>query len=311
MGTPAKQLTYQSTPIAPETVREIGHQSWTADNLCVPSLHNDAEYYTTRWDALCPYVDVTEEMLAMAARPLIIYAVPPNSRFGVPINDRYGMADVSKESFWTDERRVRKFAQYEKLFKNFIITHETIPGRSLTQEAMHEMGSRHFEKCEIEQDEIDGFFDYVRNLDLLIVKAHDSAGNIAFTDMSILLPKQNQVYGSFCQWNEEFRNLSPGMYACVAVCRWAAQHGYQYYNLGPVGDYEYKSLFVTHFEPIYAIALADINDPLWQDITSPLNTDFAPGDVNKIYRPRRRPTGLRSSVRSSLRLHGASEPQFL
>ena len=90
-------------------VKRLGFQSWTKDNLYVESDHNDILYYTSRWDALCPYIDVTEEMLADAPKPFIVYAVPPDSRFGVPINDRYGMVDVTTPGFWDEERRARKF----------------------------------------------------------------------------------------------------------------------------------------------------------------------------------------------------------
>jgi hypothetical protein len=40
-------------------VQHVGYQSWTKDNLCVDSHHNDIRYYTSRWDALCPYIDVS------------------------------------------------------------------------------------------------------------------------------------------------------------------------------------------------------------------------------------------------------------
>jgi hypothetical protein len=55
-------------------VQHVGYQSWTPDNLCILSEHNDITYYTSRWDALCPYIDVTEEMLANAPKPFIVYA---------------------------------------------------------------------------------------------------------------------------------------------------------------------------------------------------------------------------------------------
>ena len=58
-------------------VQQVGYQSWTPDNLCILSEHNDITYYTSRWDALCPYIDVTEEMLACAPKPFIVYALPP------------------------------------------------------------------------------------------------------------------------------------------------------------------------------------------------------------------------------------------
>ena len=54
-----------------DDVQHIGYQSWTPDNLCILSEHNDITYYTSRWDALCPYIDVTEEMLANAPKPFI------------------------------------------------------------------------------------------------------------------------------------------------------------------------------------------------------------------------------------------------
>ena len=50
-------------------VHEVGYQSWTEDNLLVESEHNDILYYTTRWDALCPYINDSEEMMNFAPRP--------------------------------------------------------------------------------------------------------------------------------------------------------------------------------------------------------------------------------------------------
>lgn len=60
-------------------VRHVGYQSWTEDNLLVESDHNDILYYTTRWDALCPYINVSEEMLNFAPRPFVVYALPPTA----------------------------------------------------------------------------------------------------------------------------------------------------------------------------------------------------------------------------------------
>lgn len=262
----------------------VGYQSWNVDNLCIDSDHEGIHYYTTRWDALCPYIDVNEALLADAPRPLIVYALPPDSAYGVPINDRYGLVDVSQESFWKDERRERKFKELDKLCKRFVCSEYVVPGRDLTVEDMFEMGGEHFANYDIDDREIEGFVDYVRNLDVLILQAHDENGELILTDVSILLPKYQQVYGSFCQWNREYKNRSPGIYACLMACRWAAANGYRYYNLGPVDDYHYKSLFVTDYEPIYALGLSEPDHPLALDPTSPLNTDFKPGDVNQLYR---------------------------
>jgi hypothetical protein len=74
------------------------------------------------------------------------------------------------------------------------------------------------------------------------------------------------------------------MYACLLACRWAARNNYRYYNLGPVNDYGYKSLFVTDFEPIYSLALTDPDHPLALDRSSPLHTDFRKKDWNRVYR---------------------------
>ena len=81
-------------------LKRVGYQSWTPDNLLVESSHNDLVYYTTRWDALCPYIEVSEEMLASVPRPFIVYALPPDSPFGVPINDHYGLVDTKSPAFW-------------------------------------------------------------------------------------------------------------------------------------------------------------------------------------------------------------------
>ncbi len=265
-------------------IMQVGYQSWTAKNLCVESYHEEILYYTTRWDALCPYIDISEEMLAVAPRPFVVYAIPPDSQYGVPINDKYGLVDTASDAFWGDERRSRKFREFDKQYKEFTYTEELIPGKELTVEDMFEMGGAHFEKCFIADEEVAGFVDYVRDLDVLVLRGHAPDGELVLTDVSIVLPKYNQLYGSFCQWNRAFKNRSPGNYACLLACRWAAKNGLRYYNLGPVDDYGYKSLFVTDYEPIYAMALVDPDHPLAQDPTSPLKIDFKPEELNRLYR---------------------------
>ena len=265
-------------------VHEVGYQSWTQDNLLVESEHNDILYYTTRWDALCPYINVTLEMLESAPRPFVVYALPPDSPFGVPINDKYGLVNTTDDAFWQEPRRERKFREYDKQYKNFAYTEEVVSGSLLTVEDMFEMGGEHFANYYIDDREVEGFVDYVRNLDVLILRVHSPEGELVLTDVSILLPKYNQLYGSFCQWNRDYKNRSPGIYACLQACRWAAKNGLRFYNLGPVDDYGYKALFVTDYEPIYGLALIDPNHPLATDPTSPLITDFKPHELNQIYR---------------------------
>lgn len=265
-------------------VMRVGNQSWTARNLCVESYHEDILYYTTRWDALCPYIDISDEMLAMAPRPFVVYALPPDSPYGVPINDKYGLVDTSLDDFWCDERRSRKFREFDKQYRGFKYTEEVIQGKDLTVDEMFEMGGAHFEKCYIADEEIAGFVDYVKNLEVLVLRVHSPEGELVLTDVSVILPKYNQLYGSFCQWNRDFKTRSPGNYACLLACRWAARNGLRYYNLGPVDDYGYKALFVTDYEPIYAMALVDLDHPLAQDPTSPLKIDFKPEELNQIYR---------------------------
>lgn len=269
---------------ARQEVHHLGVQSWTADNLCVESYYEEIEYYTSRWDALCPYIDVNEEMIAMAPRPFVVYALPPDSAYGVPINDKYGLVDTASDAFWNDERRARKFREFDKQYKEFTYTEHVIPGHHLTFDDMIEMGGDHFEKCWIDDREVEGFVDYVRELEVLVLQMHAPDGELVLTDVSIILPKYNQLYGSFCEWNRAYKNKSPGNYACLLACRWAAKHGLRWYNLGPVDDYGYKSLFVTDYEPIYAMALVDPEHPLATDPTSPLKTDFRPEDLNRIYR---------------------------
>ena len=263
----------------------VGNQSWTAENLCIESEHNGIRYYTTRWDALCPYIDVTEEMLASAPKPLIIYALPPEGPYGVPITDQYGLVDTAAPDFWTEPRRERKFRELDKFFRHFSYSEAVIPGRDLTVDDVFEMGGEHFANHGIDDREVAGFVDYVRDLDVLVLQVHDAEGDLVLTDVSILLPANNQVYGSFCQWNRAHKNRSPGLYACLLAARWTAKNGYRYYNLGPVGDYGYKSLFVTDLESIYGIALCDPQHPLALDETSPVHTDFCWDEVNQIYRP--------------------------
>jgi arginyl-tRNA--protein-N-Asp/Glu arginylyltransferase len=149
---------------------------------------------------------------------------------------------------------------------------------------MFEMGGEHFANYCIDDREVEGFVDYVRDLEVLVLRVRDTEGELVLTDVSILLPKYNQLYGSFCQWNRAHKNRSPGIYACLQACRWAAKNGLRYYNLGPVDDYGYKSLFVTDFEPIYAMALIDKAHPLVTDPTSPLVIDFKPHQFNQIFR---------------------------
>jgi hypothetical protein len=269
---------------APNPTLSVGYQSWNQDNLCVDSYHEDIHYYTSRWDALCPYVDVTPEMLAMAKKPFIVYAVPPESAYGVPINDKYGMVNVAAEGFWTEPRRERKFKELEKLCRSLTVTESVVPGSSLSFDDVYEMGGVHFENYYIHTDEVEGFIDYIKNLDVLIIRAFAENGDLVLTDVSVLLPERSQVYGSFCQWNPEYKKYSPGIFACLLASKWTANNGYRLYNLGPVDDYGYKALFVTEFEPIFAVAVTDENHPLALDKTSPLHTDFTPAVWNKIHR---------------------------
>ena len=263
---------------------ELQHQSWNADNLCVESYHEEILYYTSRWDALCPYINVSPEMLAMAHKPFIVYAIPPESPYGVPINDKYGLVHAGSQAFWTDERRSRKFKELDKLCKDLVTTTTVIAGKNVSLEDVYAMGGEHFANYYIHDQEVEGFVDYIRDLDILLIQVHAPNGDLVLTDVSILLPERRQVYGSFCQWNRDYKNKSPGIYACLLASRWTAQHGYQFYNLGPVDDYGYKALFVTDHEPIFALALTDADHPLALDTTSPLHTDFKPEVWNQLHR---------------------------
>jgi arginyl-tRNA--protein-N-Asp/Glu arginylyltransferase len=190
----------------------------------------------------------------------------------------------SPRSSGTKPRRARKFREYDKLFKTFTHTEEVIPGSSLSVDDIYDMGGEHFATCEIDAREVAGFVDYIQTLDVLLLKVYDPAGALVLTEVAIILPDYNQVYGSFCQWDRAYKNRSPGMYACLLASRWTQRNGLRYYNLGPVGDYNYKSLFVTTLEPIYSLALTDPEHPLALDPTSPLHTDFKVEHWNKIYR---------------------------
>lgn len=271
-----------STPS--DTTMSVGHQSWTQDNLCVDSYHEEILYHTSRWDGLCPYVDVTPEMLVMAKKPFIVYAVPPESPYGVPINDKYGLVNVAAPDFWTEPRRQRKFKELEKLCRSLTVTETVIAGSALSYDDVYEMGGVHFENYYIHNDEVEGFIDYIKDLDVLVIRAFAENGDLVLTDVSVLLPERQQVYGSFCQWNPEYKKYSPGIFACLLASKWAAKNGYRHYNLGPVDDYGYKALFVTEFEPIFAVAMTDPDHPLALDTTSPLHTDFTPAVWNRIHR---------------------------
>ena len=271
-------------PDSEPSVMQVGHQSWTADNLCVESYHEETLYYTTRWDALCPYVDVSPEMLHMAKKPFIVYAVPPESPYGVPINDKYGLVHAADPEFWTEPRRQRKFKELEKLCKDLVTTIAVIPGNHFTAEDIFALGGEHFANYYIHDQEVEGFVDYIRDLEVLVIQVHAPNGDLVLTDVSILLPERQQVYGSFCQWNRDYKNKSPGIYACLLASKWTAENGYKFYNLGPVDDYGYKALFVTDFDPIFALALTSPAHPLALDTTSPLHTDFKPEVWNRIRR---------------------------
>jgi len=272
------------TGIDSQSQPPLQYQSWTADNLCVESFHEQTKYFTSRWDALCPYIDVTPEMLATARKPFLVYALPPDGNYGVPINDKYGLVHAASEDFWSDPRRMRKFSHLDKLFKNFTVTEKLVAGKELRVADIYALGGEHFSAHGIDAKEVEGFVDYVRKLDVLILQVHAQNGDLVLSDVSMLLPERSQVYGSFCQWNLAYKNLSPGIYACLLAARWTAKGGYQYYNLGPVGDYDYKSLFVTDLEPIYGLAMTDPDHPLALDLSSPLHTDFKPSEWNQVYR---------------------------
>ena len=265
-------------------VHEVGYQSWTKDNLWVLSEHENIEYFTTRWDALCPYIEVTNEMLEMAPKPFVVYAVPPKSQFGAPIKDRYGLVNALSQEFWIDERRIRKFRELDKQFRSFTVSERVIDGKDITAEYLYEIGGIHFENYWIARQEVEGFVDYVRNLQVLIIQVIADNGDIVLSDVSIILPNENQLYGSFCQWDRKYKNRSPGIYACLLATRWAQKNGLQFYNLGPVDEYGYKDLFITDYEPIYALIVSDLDHPIVTDQTSPINIDFEKEQINQIYR---------------------------
>jgi hypothetical protein len=267
-----------------DTVHEVAYQSWTKDNLWVLSEHEETQYYTTRWDALCPYIEVTPAMIEMAPKPFVVYAVPPKSQFGVPIKDRYGLVHATSPEFWADEYRIRKFKELDKQFRNFTVIQKVVDGKEITAEYLYEIGGTHFENYWIAQAEVEGFVDYVRNLQVLIIQVFAANGDVVLSDVSIILRKENQLYGSFCQWNRDYKNRSPGIYACLLATRWAQQNDLQFYNLGPVDEYGYKGLFVTDYEPIFALVVSDPNHPIVVDPTSPINVDFEKEQINQIYR---------------------------
>lgn len=267
-----------------KSVHTVGYQSWHADNLWVHSEYEGISYFTTRWDALCPYIDVTDAMLEMAPKPFVVYAIPPSSRFGVPIKDRYGLVNACDPAFWNDPYRTRKFKELDKQFKNFTVTERLIDGKDITREFLYEIGGNHFENCWIAPEEVDGFLDYVCELPVLLIQVYAPNRDLVLSDISIVLHKENQLYGSFCQWNRAYKNRSPGIYACLLATRWAQKNQLQFYNLGPVEEYGYKSLFVTDYEPIYALVIADPEHAIITEPSSPINIDFEKTQINQIYR---------------------------
>jgi len=274
----------QSDSLLEEPVHTVGYQSWTKDNLSVNSEHEGIQYNTTRWDALCPYIDVTEDMLQMAPKPFVVYAIPPTSRYGVPIKDRYGLVNALNPEFWADPYRTRKFKELDKQFKTFTVSEELIDGKDITSEFLYEIGGTHFENCWIADEEIEGFIDYVRDLPVLLIQVYAPNGDLVLSDVSIVLHKESQLYSSFCQWDRAYKNRSPGIYACLVATRWAQKNNLKFYNLGPVEEYCYKSLFVTDYEPIYAMVLSDPEHPIITEPSSPINIDFEKSQINQIYR---------------------------
>ena len=274
----------QPDSLLEEAVHTVGYQSWTKDNLSVNSEHEGIQYNTTRWDALCPYIDVTEDMLQMAPKPFVVYAIPPTSRYGVPIKDRYGLVNALNPEFWADPYRTRKFKELDKQFKTFTVSEELVDGKDITSEFLYEIGGTHFENCWIADEEIEGFIDYVRDLPVLLIQVYAPNGDLVLSDVSIVLHKESQLYGSFCQWDRAYKNRSPGIYACLVATRWAQKNNLKFYNLGPVEEYGYKSLFVTDYEPIYAMVLSDPEHPIITEPSSPINIDFDKSQINQIYR---------------------------
>ena len=262
----------------------LGHQSWTASNLYIHSYHDEIAYFTTRWDALCPYIDVNEAMLRIAPQPLLIYALPPESDWGHPIRDAYGLVAVRQPGYWHESRRARKFKELRQKHRHFEHTVQCIPGAMLSADEVYAWGGEHFQRFEIDPAEVDGFLDYVNELEVLVFQVLTKDGDLVLTDVSMILPERSQVYGSFCQWNPSYRNYSPGLYACLLAAQWTYDQGYEYYNLGPVGDFPYKRLFVNQVEPIFSLALCPSDHPLMLDQSSPLHTDFCAADWNRLER---------------------------
>jgi hypothetical protein len=262
----------------------LGYQSWTKHNLCIDSFHGDIAYFTTRWDALCPYIAVNETMLQMAEKPLIVYALPPESPWGHPIRDAYGLVRVRERGYWDDGYRQRKFKKLRAKHQKYNHHIDCLPGSDLTRQQLLAWGGEHFSRYGILEKELDGFLDYVRYLELLVFQVKDPMGETVLTDVSVIMPERGQVYGSFCQWNPAFRNDSPGLYACLLAAQWTYEQGYETYNLGPVGDYPYKSLFVNDVEPIYSLAICPPEHALMRDAGSPLWADFEVSDWNRLER---------------------------
>jgi hypothetical protein len=262
----------------------LGHQSWTASNLYIHSYHDEIAYFTTRWDALCPYIDVNEAMLRIAPQPLLIYALPPESDWGHPIRDAYGLVTVRQPGYWHESRRARKFKELRQKHRHFEHTVQCIPGAMLSADEVYDWGGEHFQRFDIDPAEVDGFLDYVNELEVLVFQVLTKDGDLVLTDVSMILPERSQVYGSFCQWNPRYRNYSPGLYACLLAAQWTYDQGYEYYNLGPVGDFPYKRLFVNQVEPIFSLALCPSDHPLMLDQSSPLHTDFCAADWNRLER---------------------------
>ena len=283
--TVSSPASFASTSHEAQTYR-LGYQSWTKSNLCVDSFHGEIAYFTTRWDALCPYIAVNETMLEMAEKPLIIYALPPESPWGHPIKDAYGLVRVRESGYWEDGYRQRKFKKLRAKHSTYHHEVACMQGSNLTKRQLLAWGGEHFARYGISEKELDGFLDYVRHLELLVFEVRDSTGEKVLTDVSVIMPERGQVYGSFCQWNPAFRNDSPGLYACLLAAQWTYDQGYETYNLGPVGDYPYKHLFVNDVEPIYSLAICPPEHALMRDASSPLWADFEVEHWNRLERDR-------------------------
>jgi NADPH:quinone reductase-like Zn-dependent oxidoreductase len=118
-------------------------------------------------------------MLEMAEKPLIVYALPPESPWGHPIRDAYGLVRVRESGYWEDGYRQRKFKKLRAKHRAYHHEVACMQGSKLTKQQLLAWGGEHFARYGISEKELDGFLDYVRHLEFIASRITAVNGTIA------------------------------------------------------------------------------------------------------------------------------------